>query len=241
MLGLAYKHTAPYVKAMSATDDTPRRRVPEQTRDRLVVAAAELFAEQGLDGPSLDAICERAGYTRGAFYVHFGTREDLVAAVAEKVILEFLDFILQQGPRDLPAIIDTFVRLLSGGELPLVRRVRISQLFEACARSPELTVKLLVILAQAQQRVADAVRDSQAAGIVRADAKPEAIAEILLALALGAQVALQLGAPYDAPAVQAELARMMAPPAAGAARADARPSSTRPPSGTQKRRASGRG
>jgi AcrR family transcriptional regulator len=62
----------------------------QQTRDALVAAALELFVEQGLSGPSLDAICERAGFTRGAFYVHFADRDALLVAAMERVGEEFL-------------------------------------------------------------------------------------------------------------------------------------------------------
>ena len=38
-----------------------RAEVKEQTREALIDAAAALFGREGLDGPSLDAICARAG------------------------------------------------------------------------------------------------------------------------------------------------------------------------------------
>ena len=44
-----------------------REETKQATRDALISAGMALFAEQGLDGPSLDAICDRAGFTRGAF------------------------------------------------------------------------------------------------------------------------------------------------------------------------------
>ncbi|HEY8429253.1 MAG TPA: TetR family transcriptional regulator, partial [Sandaracinaceae bacterium] len=75
------------------------RRIEEaaRTREALVAAAMELFAEQGLTGPSLDAICAKAGFTRGAFYVHFATRDDLIAAVVEKAMGGFIDAIIASG------------------------------------------------------------------------------------------------------------------------------------------------
>jgi AcrR family transcriptional regulator len=50
----------------------------QQTRDRLLAAAAELFAERGVNGTSVEQIVERAGYTRGAFYGNFDDKNDLV-------------------------------------------------------------------------------------------------------------------------------------------------------------------
>ncbi|ALL79567.1 hypothetical protein AD006_30645 (plasmid) [Pseudonocardia sp. EC080610-09] len=51
-----------------------------ETRSRLLAAAAEVFAEAGLAGASVERIIERAGYTRGAFYGHFGDKNALVVA-----------------------------------------------------------------------------------------------------------------------------------------------------------------
>jgi AcrR family transcriptional regulator len=54
-----------------------------QTRQRLLDAAAELFATRGVDGSSVDAIAERAGRTSGAVYDHFGGKEGLLIALLE--------------------------------------------------------------------------------------------------------------------------------------------------------------
>ena len=64
----------------------PRERAAAKaaSREAIITAAIEAFAEQGLDGPSLDDICARAGYTRGAFYVQFKDRDDLIVAVTER-------------------------------------------------------------------------------------------------------------------------------------------------------------
>ena len=48
-----------------------------QTRAALLDAAAALFVERGLQGTSVEAIAERAGFTRGAFYSNFRTKEQL--------------------------------------------------------------------------------------------------------------------------------------------------------------------
>ena len=67
------------------TDSAPattRRR--ENTRVRLMDAAAEMFAEVGIDGASVEAICERAGFTRGAFYSNFASKEELFLALCAR-------------------------------------------------------------------------------------------------------------------------------------------------------------
>ena len=53
----------------------------ERTKERLLTAAAELFAERGVNGASVEQIAERAGYSRGAFYGNFEDKHDLVVAL----------------------------------------------------------------------------------------------------------------------------------------------------------------
>lgn len=54
------------------------------TRAKLLEAAAELFAEQGIAGASVDAIAMRAGRTVGALYGHFASKEELLFAVVDE-------------------------------------------------------------------------------------------------------------------------------------------------------------
>jgi AcrR family transcriptional regulator len=49
----------------------------EQTRQRLMDAAQKLIARKGLDAASVENIAAAAGYSRGAFYSNFKTKDDL--------------------------------------------------------------------------------------------------------------------------------------------------------------------
>ena len=69
-----------------ATGSTTRRR--EATRQRLFDAAAQVFAEVGLDAASVEAVCERAGYTRGAFYSNFESKDELFLELTGQVARE---------------------------------------------------------------------------------------------------------------------------------------------------------
>ncbi|WP_309132687.1 TetR/AcrR family transcriptional regulator [Brevibacterium sp.] len=62
-----------------------------QTRTTLVEAGISVFAVKGIDGASIEEICEAAGYTRGAFYSNFSSRDDLVLATIEQRTSETLD------------------------------------------------------------------------------------------------------------------------------------------------------
>lgn len=64
---------------------TPATRSRENTRARLLEAASQVFAEVGLDGASVEAVCERAGFTRGAFYSNFESKDELFLMLAGSV------------------------------------------------------------------------------------------------------------------------------------------------------------
>jgi AcrR family transcriptional regulator len=49
----------------------------QHTRDRLMVAATDLFACKSVQAASVEEICERAGFTRGAFYSNFESKDEL--------------------------------------------------------------------------------------------------------------------------------------------------------------------
>ncbi|MFI8461071.1 TetR/AcrR family transcriptional regulator [Kitasatospora sp. NPDC085464] len=65
--------------ADTAAPRPPRRRV--HTRARLLAAASELFLAVGFARTSIEDVCAAAGYTRGAFYSNFGSKEDLLLAL----------------------------------------------------------------------------------------------------------------------------------------------------------------
>ncbi|MEV0344720.1 helix-turn-helix domain-containing protein [Nonomuraea sp. NPDC050680] len=67
-----------------ATNTSARRSQRERTEattGALVTAARELFVSDGFSATSLDAICVRAGVTRGAFYHHFSNKEQIFREV----------------------------------------------------------------------------------------------------------------------------------------------------------------
>ncbi|RSM75931.1 TetR/AcrR family transcriptional regulator [Kibdelosporangium aridum] len=68
---------------------TTRRRA--ETQRRLIDAAYEVFCELGIRDAPVEVICERAGFTRGAFYSNFDSKEDLFLAVYREQMQERVD------------------------------------------------------------------------------------------------------------------------------------------------------
>jgi AcrR family transcriptional regulator len=57
-----------------------------QTRQRLIDVAVELFNRRSYAGTSLQMIADEIGFTKGAIYHHFRTREDLLRAIVEPML-----------------------------------------------------------------------------------------------------------------------------------------------------------
>src|SRR6478672_13456223 len=61
---------------------TPERR-RAMTREHLIEAAAVVFARDGYHGASLDDVAATAGFTKGAVYSNFKSKEDLFLALVD--------------------------------------------------------------------------------------------------------------------------------------------------------------
>jgi len=70
---------------VTTTPASPTRRTraesKEHTRAALLRAGGELFADLGYNATTVEAIVDRAGFTRGAFYAHFTDKADLFASL----------------------------------------------------------------------------------------------------------------------------------------------------------------
>ncbi|MFF7940817.1 TetR/AcrR family transcriptional regulator [Nocardia gamkensis] len=83
----------------------------ERTRSLLLDAAEAVFAEKGFTAATLDDIAHTAGYTKGAIYKHFATKEDLFLALSDRYLRRYFDTfaevlssVSEVGARELDAI-----------------------------------------------------------------------------------------------------------------------------------------
>lgn len=94
-----------------------------ETRRRLLVAAGELFYEEGIRASGIEAIVERAGVTKMTLYAHFDSKDDLVAAYLaerDRRWREYLEDVLDRHGRPeekLLAVFDAYHEWLVRGRL----------------------------------------------------------------------------------------------------------------------------
>lgn len=80
-------------------------------RERLVVAAVDLFADQGYDATTVAQIAERAGVTKSTFFRHFPDKRELLVAGQET-----LSRLLTEGIAEAPADATPLEAVASGLE-----------------------------------------------------------------------------------------------------------------------------
>lgn len=180
---------------MTDVATTSRRR--EATRQKLLDAAAQVFAEVGLDAASVEAICERAGFTRGAFYSNFDTKDELflelsgnvarerVAVVRERVGSLERDGAFQDAPADAFAIIQQVLDLSADDRLGvlLMAEIRIHAL-----RNPKLAAAYLAQDEEMRRSVAQIIDDIGSSQVLRFRLSSEEAARVMLTVWEGAAV-----------------------------------------------------
>jgi AcrR family transcriptional regulator len=190
----------------------------EATRDALIASGMALFAKDGLDKPSLDDICAHAGFTRGAFYVHFADRDAFLVAVMDHVGQKIVDDLLEVGGSDgLVGAMQRFVEASASGKYPLMPAggIRPHQLLQACARSPKLRERYLSLVQTSSARVRGLLEQGQADGLVRGDLDAEHAAMLVMALVVGIQTLADLGVPVALGPLAADVVRILGPARAG--------------------------
>jgi AcrR family transcriptional regulator len=80
-----------------------RRESRLETRTMLLESAAQLFARGGYEGASVDLIAESAGYSKGAFYSNFGSKEAIFLELLDIHKRREIDALAQLLAQDIPA------------------------------------------------------------------------------------------------------------------------------------------
>jgi len=137
----------------SPADPSARRRLTreetrQQTRQRLLDAAASVFNRLGYNGASLDAVAEAAGYTRGAVYSNFATKADLFMALLERYVeRESEKQVAQLETGSIGDFIDGLDKTLESQQGDREWTLLQIEFFLAAARDPVIRAKYLTAAA----------------------------------------------------------------------------------------------
>ncbi len=160
-----------------------------QTRTALLEAAADVYARRGFAGATLDEVAAEAGFTKGAVYAHFGSKDNLLLALLEEhlagQLVEQLElFDRQRATWERP--LAGSARWMEGlGEDPDRFRLFV-ELWTRAQRDGQMRERLATALEQLRVMFAGfAAASAEDAGLDTPQGAPEQFANVMLGLGLG--------------------------------------------------------
>lgn len=142
-----------------------RRRA--KTRGKLLDAARDVFADRGVLGGSVEEICERAGFTRGAFYSNFDDKDELIVAVLDReedAIVQRLADTIELGPStDMGAVTAAISHYLDTEPIDQRYFLIMTELALHAIRDPKTAALFLKLQNASKERTTDLIETGMAA------------------------------------------------------------------------------
>jgi len=144
----------------------------EQTRGRLLAAARSVFARAGYGGASIDMIAERAGYSKGAFYSNFESKEAIFLELLSEHMAGELAASSQLAVegRDAEAVIDAIAERYAVEQADQEWCLLSVEFALHAARHPDLTKRFADLYERQYQGAAAIIADvARQANVIVAD------------------------------------------------------------------------
>ncbi|MFD5874698.1 TetR family transcriptional regulator [Streptomyces sp. NPDC060322] len=154
-----------------------------RTREKVLTAAAEVFASQGYSRATVNAVAERIGMTKGALYGHFPSKKSLAGALIEESRQTWTSL---QSEYDTPGSDARKVleAIVMGFANRLQSDVRLRATVRLAADCPVLAQALSDVLIEVQNALAELVRRAQRDSSLPAYA-PGLVAQLLMVVMYG--------------------------------------------------------
>lgn len=184
----------------------------DPTRDRLLAAAAEVFAEKGYDRAGVQEIARRAGFTTGAIYGRFRGKADLLlAAIASQSHSEFEELFAEYQIKGKALdILHTVGAHLVTDEFDSGQALLL-EAFVAARREPELATMLRDVITVEGDELALLIEEAKRTGALDPELDSFSVVRFCHAVALGFLLFGALGIDRPEPAPwEALIARLIA-------------------------------
>jgi AcrR family transcriptional regulator len=155
-----------------------------ETRERLLWAAADIFAERGYDGTRVADIAAAAGLSNGALYAHFASKAELLVGALRAHGRRLLADLFAADPSQ--SITDLL--LVAGRWLPRrcdARGYLIVEALVAARRDQDVARPMREYMGERADWLAGLMRAAQAGGELDPSISPDALAHFCLLLAMG--------------------------------------------------------
>jgi AcrR family transcriptional regulator len=174
------------------TSPRPAVRVPrppkEEVRGRVLAAAGEVFAEKGFAAATLDQVAAAAGFTKGAVYSSFASKDELFLALMAEEVQRRVDAVEAAlgAATDLPAA-------LVAVDTELSRRDETWQLlflefWQRAVRDPDVRRRFVASRRELRSRITEAVDRYLTAHPVRTGWDARSLTLVIIALSNGLAV-----------------------------------------------------
>ena len=172
----------------TAAEPTVKKRRRGETRQKLLDAALPVFARNGFERATVDEIVREAGYSKGAFYVHFDAKEDLFWAMLEERISRQQEAFLQS--LDESRTVEQNIQALLNTVFAIFRRdQQWAALFIEFAAHASRNEKVRARLAEMYHNwrgfTVETLKEGRAMGRIRTDIDIEFAATLMIALIEG--------------------------------------------------------
>ena len=171
----------------------------DETRLRLLRAAAELIAELGWGRVTTRAVAARAGLPHGAVSYHFRGKQELLTEAALHVFEQAFPIAQLEALEALPDLVALFEPWLGeqGGSDEVVSRVGIEAMLES-ERNPVLRDRMTAMLSDFRSAIARLAKAAQERGSAPAEISPQGLATLLGAVGDGLFLHARLDPELDA-------------------------------------------
>ncbi len=182
------------------------------TRSKLVAAALQLFSARGYDHATIDDISHAAGYSKGAYYFHFSTKDDILLELL-RMWTESRAAMLAgaaEGAVTRDSLHDTLTGFFSYVDAPQWPGVLL-EFWAQAIRNAEVGKRLTQSYAAWRKQISEAFEAAAAAGVLHLASADDA-ASVALAAHDGFAVQTAIGAPGGRGVTAAELADSLIAP-----------------------------
>ncbi|HMK62310.1 MAG TPA: TetR/AcrR family transcriptional regulator [Acidimicrobiales bacterium] len=185
-----------------------------ETRARLLGAAASLFAEQGIDAVSVDAVAGAAGRTSGAVYAHFGSKQGLLLGLLDEwrhALVEVVAAALERASSlegRLRAVAENVIVDPDESTRRLMALER--ELWRMARRDGQIASAMRARASDAHIRMTRGFADYRDAGLIQSATDPETMAVAFRAMVVGLEMAQRTDPVLDVDRAAAALALVVA-------------------------------
>ena len=194
----------------------PQQLRAKRTRRNLLTAARRVLAERGYEESTIDDVAREAGCSKGAYYFHFASKEEVLLAVVDDWVRDRsqrLAKVANSKRAAGTALIDTIEALLIPDDDAGWEPRFLLEIWSQGQHNREVGRRLAEAQRRWRELLVQAFRRAQEAGALPAGVTPESAAAVALALHGGLVIAAPLPDALTGESLSAALALLAAPTA----------------------------